>query len=168
MSVRDTLIHEMTVLVLSSAFGYWGSQSFSRIIRYIWTISVPGFFSVLDKVFLSFFLVYMDNEGSCSKFILNDDMEQDDLYVVFSDNWGGQNTSPERIPAECHVRFNLGDRLAMVRVREFHCEEWARAPSLDIYDDCEGRNGPVLVSLFVLVVSTNRMQGKIQRISKRR
>ena len=34
--------------------------------------------------------VYMDQTDDCERLIRNDDMEEGDLYVVFSDRWKGQ------------------------------------------------------------------------------
>ena len=90
--------------------------------------------------------VYMDVDGDCHSVIRNDDMNDDDRYEVYSDNWNGRGEL-ERMPAECAIHFNFGDRLVTFTITDLRCDSLFKEPFFGVYDNCEGRRKDEIVSV---------------------
>jgi len=63
------------------------------------------------------------------------DLVEGDLFVVKSDDYGGQPSS-QKPRAECSVAFNFGTRRLSVAVVDWKCDESFREPFLAVYADC--------------------------------
>ena len=91
----------------------------------------------------------MDVANDCRLFVDNDDMLEGDMYVVKSDNWEG-GAPWERRPAECTANFNLADRLVIVDVANWWCNDMYTEPFFSLYSDCKVDPEHLLVSIISL------------------
>jgi hypothetical protein len=81
--------------------------------------------------------MFMDQAEDCERIRRpTHDLSEGDVYLVKSDDHGG-HAREQRMPAECSVGFNLGDRALAVAVLEWSCDQPYPEPFLAVYADCD-------------------------------
>ena len=91
----------------------------------------------------------MDESAECVHTIIhNDDMAENDYYLVQSDKWEGKwdgKADWARFPAECSQTFDFGERTASVTIKTWRCRPDLEDPQLSVYQDCGSQKRRLLV-----------------------
>lgn len=121
------------------------SSHLNYLLSFIWLSN-----SQLVNPFQIWRTLFLDQQTDCDSVIRNDDMHGNDMYIIKSDSWEGKSLT-ERMPAECGVNFNFGDRLVVVRVTILWCNELYKEPFVAVYDSCttlRSSTGDNLLALY--------------------